>query len=91
GSNHEGAQIDLLIDRNDKVINLCEMKYSDTPYALTAKIFNELQRKENIFNTVTHNTKTIHLTMITTFGITHNTYANKIQSQVTLNDLFATS
>ena len=89
GSNHEGAQIDLLIDRNDKVINLCEMKYSDTPYALTAKIFNELQRKENVFNTVTHNTKTIHLTMITTFGITHNTYANKIQSQVTLNDLFA--
>ncbi len=88
GSNHEGAQIDLLIDRNDKVINICEMKYSDNPFALTASVYDELRRKKNVFNTVTHNQKTIHLTMITTFGITHNVYANKIQSQVTLDDLF---
>lgn len=85
---HQGAQIDLLIDRNDKVINLCEMKYSDDPFALTASIYDELRRKESVFKTVTNVHKTIHLTMITTFGITHNAYANKIQSQVTLDDLF---
>lgn len=86
---HDGAQIDLLIDRNDKVINICEMKYSDNPFALTAKTIEELRRKVSIFNFVTHNRKTIHLTMITSFGITHNVYANQIQSQVTLDDLFA--
>lgn len=85
---HEGAQIDLLIDRNDKVINICEMKYSDCAFALTAKNYEDLRRKVSVFNTVTNNRKTIHLTMITSFGITHNAYANQIQSQVTLDDLF---
>ena len=85
---HEGAQIDLLIDRDDRVINICEMKYSDQPFALNAENIDELNRKASVFNVVTKNRKTIHFTLISPFGITHNAFAHEIQSQVLLDDLF---
>jgi hypothetical protein len=40
---------------------------------------------------VTGETKTrkpVHTTMITTYGVKHNTYFGNIQSEVKINDLF---
>ena len=83
------VQIDLVIDRNDRIINLCEMKYSKDEYTIT-KEYNELLRKRHaLFTDETKTRKTVHTTMITTCGVKHNTYLGYIQSEVNLDDLFA--
>jgi AAA+ ATPase superfamily predicted ATPase len=89
GFSKNAAQIDLVIDRNDRVINLCEMKYAKDEYVIT-KEYNDLLRKRYaIFADEINTRKTVHTTMITTFGVKHNMYWGNIQSEVTLDDLFA--
>ncbi len=83
-----GAQIDLLIDRKDEVINLCEVKFSLTPFTITKEYEKSLDKKKVAFISETNTRKALHLTMITTYGLTDKGYHMSIQSQVTLNDLF---
>lgn len=83
-----GVQIDLLIDRNDRVINLCEMKYSSTPYAITQDEEMKLRTRMEVFRTVTRTPKAIHLTMVTTHGLVQNPHVGIIQNEVTMDDLF---
>lgn len=85
----KGVQIDLLIDRNDGIIDLCEMKYSKDEFAITEGYSRELARKASTFSQVTKTRKAVHTVMITTYGLTHNAYSNDIQNQVTMDDLFA--
>lgn len=87
---HPGAQIDLLIDRSDKVINLCEIKYSDAPYTIDKKYMENLRNKVALFRQISKTRKGIALTMITSSGLVKNSYSmNNIHSQVTADDLFA--
>jgi AAA+ ATPase superfamily predicted ATPase len=83
-----GAQIDLLIDRNDNIINLCEMKYSDKEFVVTKGYDDNLRNKRGAFTEETNTRKVVHLTLITTFGVKHNQYWNNIQSEVQMDDLF---
>lgn len=86
---HSGAQIDLLIDRSDKAINLCEIKYSDNPYIIDKKYMENLRNKVALFRQITKTRKGIALTMITSFGLVKNSYSmNNIHSQITADDLF---
>ena len=86
---HPGAQIDLLIDRSDKAINLCEIKYSDGPYTIDKKYMENLRNKAALFRQLTKTRKGIALTMITIFGLVKNSYSmNSIHSQITADDLF---
>jgi hypothetical protein len=83
------AQIDLVIDRYDHIINICEMKYSKDEYTIT-KDYNELLRKRYaLFADETKTRKTVHTTMITTYGVKHNTWFGTIQNEVKMDDLFA--
>ena len=82
------AQIDLVIDRNDQIINLCEMKYSKDEYIITKSYNDILSKRYMIFTSETKTRKTVHTTMITTVGVKQNTYSGNIQSEVTLHDLF---
>ncbi|MBQ0130348.1 MAG: ATP-binding protein, partial [bacterium] len=82
------AQIDLLIDRKDNVINLCEMKFSDNEYAISKEEEANLRRRRTVFQAVTKTRKSIHNTLITTVGLKHNIYWGSIQSVVILDDLF---
>ena len=84
----EGAQIDLIIDRADNIINLCEIKYARGKYILDKRELDALKHKREIFMAVTHTRKAVHLTMITPEGLKDNGYAHEIQSQVILDDLF---
>ena len=86
---HSGAQIDLLIDRSDHVINLCEIKFSTQEYAIDKDYDRNLRNKIHAFLSTTKTKKTIQTTMITTYGVKRNQYSNLINSQVTLDDLFA--
>ena len=84
----KGVQIDLLIDRKDQVINLCEMKFSDDEFQMTAKEEERLRQRRSVFSTVTKTRKAIHITLVTTYGLKRTANANIIQQVVTLEDLF---
>lgn len=86
---HAGGQIDLVIDRKDQVINLCEMKYSISEFEITKKYDEEIRQRRELFRSVTKTRKALHLTMVTTYGLKNNLYSGQIQSEVRLDDLFA--
>lgn len=83
------AQIDLLIDRNDHVINLCEIKYANGEFTIDKKTEENIRNKKNVFIQETKTRKAVHLTMITTYGIKTNIYSDMIQSAITAEDLFS--
>ena len=83
-----GAQIDLLIDRNDGMINLCEIKFSKSPYKIDAKYDQVLQHKRTRFIEASGTSKSVALTMITLQGLVRNSYSDEIQYQLTANELF---
>ena len=85
----DGAQIDLLIDRKDQVINLCEMKYSLSEYIIDAEYEQKLRNKKSAFIDTTNTRKAVHLTMVTTFGIKVNAHSGIVQNEITLEDLFS--
>ena len=84
----EGTQIDMLIDRRDHVINICEIKFSGKEYIIDKDYDRQLRSKIDTFIKATNCKKTITLTMISTYGITKNMYSSIVRSQVTMNDLF---
>lgn len=84
-----GAQIDLLIDRKDRVINLFEIKFSVNPFEITKEYDLKLRNKVGTFKEVTGTSKSVFLVMLTTFGLVKNQYARSIvQNELTLEDLF---
>lgn len=88
GSDEHGIQIDLLIDRNDGIVNLCEMKFSELEYELTKEEFEKLISRKEIFAQKCAKGKSIYLTMVTVKGLKHNLYRGHIQCEITLADLF---
>ena len=83
-----GSQIDLLIVRKDQVINLCEMKYSNTDYTITRKADEDIQNRIHDLIAGTGTKYAVYPTLITTYGLVENSYSGNIQSVVTMNDLF---
>ena len=85
----KGAQIDLLVDRRDQVISVCEVKFSQKPFVITKAYKAEMENKLTVFKEVTGTVKTLFLTMITTFGVEKNIHSNGfVQNELTINDLF---
>lgn len=88
----QGAQIDLVIDRRDQVINLCEMKYSIHPYTINNTYAKELREKTGVFKSETNTRKSVFLTMITTFGLkTNSNSTGLVQNDLKMDILFADS
>ncbi len=83
-----GAQIDLLIDRNDRVISVCEMKFSVNPFVIDKTYAARLQHKLRSFQAETGTTKALFLTLITTFGLKENAYSHLAQDSLDMNALF---
>ena len=86
----EGTQIDLLIDRKDGCINLCEMKFSEFEFTIDKKYAENIANKIRIFKEVTKTKKTVFFTAVSTHGFKNNEYKLRwVQSEITMNDLFA--
>ncbi len=84
-----GAQVDLLIDRQDKCINVCEMKFSASDFEITKSYAAELKQKLRVFKSAAKTKKTLFLTMITTYGVkNNNTFPGLVQQQATMDALF---
>lgn len=83
-----GAQIDLVIDRRDKAINLCEAKFYGGEFTIDKAYSLTLRNKIAAFKSVAKTRKAIVPTMITTFGVKPGMYSGNVQQQVVLDDLF---
>ncbi|MEA3495888.1 MAG: ATP-binding protein [Bacteroidota bacterium] len=85
----KGAQIDMLIDRKDGVVNLCEVKFTGKEFVISKKYNTELRQKRSIFEHVTSTKKSVVTTLITTYAAIQNKYySEEIHSEVTMDDLF---
>ena len=83
-----GAQIDLLIDREDNVINVCEMKYSGKKFSIDKAYAENLDNKMETFAEETGTKKALFLTMICSNGLEHNEYHGKVVNEINGDDLF---
>lgn len=86
--NEEGAQIDLLIDRKDNSINICEMKFYSGEYSINKSYVDALHQKLEVFREKTKTKKSLFLTMITSYGIKENIHSALIQKSLTMDVLF---
>ncbi|MGM9794931.1 MAG: ATP-binding protein [Candidatus Aphodosoma sp.] len=82
------AQIDLIIERADKLTNVCEIKYSQLPYSITKEEEKLIRNRISDFVSETNIRTGILTTMITTFGIRNNAHSSIVQASLTLDDLF---
>lgn len=84
-----GTQIDLVIIRNDNIVNLCEIKFTTSPYTIDSNYYDLLQRRiDRLRELIDDDNKSIHLTFITSKGVKQNRYSGIVQSEVLLDDLF---
>ena len=84
-----GAQIDLLIERADNAVNICEMKYSAGEYEIDRDESRRMLNRRERFMAESGSKAAVYLTFVTTCGLVRNMYWNDVQSEVTLDDLFA--
>lgn len=84
----KGSQIDLLIDRKDETVNICEMKFYNGPFEISKEYGEKLQEKLRVFAEETKTSKSLLLTLITSFGLKQNKYSDIVQKQITMDDLF---
>jgi len=85
----QGAQIDLLIDRQDRCINVCEMKFSISEFEITKAYAKELETKLQVFREKSGTKKTLFLTIVTTYGIKNTqNYPGLVQNEISMEALF---
>jgi AAA+ ATPase superfamily predicted ATPase len=85
----QGVQIDLVIDRRDQVINVCEMKFSINQFAINKKYSDELRKKIALFKEEAGTRKSVFLTLITTYGIQSDQYSvGLVQNDLKMDILF---
>lgn len=85
---HEDAQIDLLIDRADDVVSICEIKFTDAPFPITKRYAAELRRKVDAFVRHTGTRKATHLVFVTSYGVQPGAHARElVDAEVTMDAL----
>lgn len=85
----EGAQIDLLFDRADDAINVCEIKYAREPFVVTKAYARELRTKLDVFESVTKTRKKIILTLVSPGGVTENAWSKDLVDRAVTIDAFS--
>ena len=86
--NEMGVQIDMLLDRDDQVIDLCEMKFSHEQYTISKQYDDVLRHKVATFMEKTGTRKAVRVMIVTTLGLANNQYAGNVHNVVTMDDLF---
>ena len=84
----QSSQIDLIIDRDDRIINLCECKFTGREFTIDKEYDARLRERQAAFSEETGSKKTTLLTFITTFGLKRNEYSGRIQNVITSDDMF---
>ena len=84
-----GAQIDLVIERRDRIVDICEAKYSIDEFIIDKEYEGRLRNKLSIFKAATNTKSAVQLVMITTFGVKQNSHSGIVSANVTMDHLFA--
>lgn len=87
-NNLPGAQIDMIIERADRMIHLCEMKFSQKAFNISAEYEKKLRDRMWLFDLKTKNKKPLVHTFVTTFGLGEGKHHSIVHSEVTMDDLF---
>ena len=86
--NADGAQVDMVIERADRFVNLCEMKYSGTEYAISKAEWGKIERRAAVVREKLGG-RSVLVTMVTAHGVSENDYSrNGVQKEVRLEELF---
>jgi uncharacterized protein len=86
---NEGVQIELLIDRNDNAISLCEMKFYNDDLTLNKESAEKLRRRVSAFRRLSGTKKQLFLTLVTTYGLVKNQYSlGLVDKVIVIDDLF---
>lgn len=88
GNEWDGGQIDLIIDRNDNVMNICEMKYSNDEFTISASYAETVRKRISMYQTVERCRKDLRCTFITVRGVKLNKNSDIVDDQIILDDLF---
>ena len=83
-----GAQVDLILDRDDHVLNMCEIKYLSGDFSVNAAYQRKLANRQLIIQKMISPRQVIHHTLITTYGLVQNEYSGIFSKVITLDDLF---
>ncbi len=86
--NIPGFQIDMIIERADRMVHLCEMKFSRDMYGITESYERKLRERMGLFRLATKNKKSLVHTFITTYGVVDGKHKSIVHSEVTMDDLF---
>ncbi len=85
----QGFQIDMLIDRKDDIINICEMKFYASDFSINKTYAQNLRTKKEGLKAVTKTKKIVHLTFITVFGVVENPYKlDLVENDFTISIFF---
>lgn len=84
----DGVQIDLIISRNDNVINMCEIKYYSDQFVVGKEYYKVLMHRQELLSKEIPKKCTIHNTLITTFGLSYNEYSGIFSNVISMDDLF---
>lgn len=84
----EGTQIDLIIERKDNVVNMCEIKFYGKEFVVNKAYDKVLRNRQELLENVVGKKNVIHNTLITTFGLKYNEYSGIFDNVITLEDLF---
>ncbi len=82
----KGVQIDLLFDRLDNAISICEIKYSDKPFVIDKQYAEILRSKLDVFKKISRTNKQLFLIFISAYGIKDNSYSKELVSEVVVSD-----
>ena len=83
----EGAQIDMIIERGDNVVNMCGIKFWGDDFTVSKEYNRTLVRRQELLSHFIHKKSIIRNTLITTFGLTYNEYSGSFTDTITLEDL----
>ena len=85
---NERVQIDMVIERADRITNLCEIKYTNKPFAVDSSYEQQLLKKRDVFKEKTGTDQALKLIMISAKGLSKTTHTSYITDVITLDDLF---
>jgi AAA+ ATPase superfamily predicted ATPase len=87
GGKETGAQIDLLFDRDDDTVTICEIKFTDQPFNIDKEYYSTILNKQTVYEKITKTPKQIFIAFISASGLKKSTYTNNVAGVVLLDDL----
>jgi uncharacterized protein len=89
---NKNAQIDLVVDRSDRTINICELKYSEEEFTVSKSYADNIRKKKSEFISEMKSRRNVFVTFVTTFGVKNNLHSSQVMdNQVTIDSLFEKS